>query len=287
MHVTFENELGKIEMGGGNHQKVNIREITGLSLPEKNYNVVTYAGQSGQETISEAAAARTITIGGDIRGRLQKETTRMARILNRPGTLFIHSGNKHRRIPCRCTAFDISERQGRIIQCFAMQFTADDPAFLDQENKQIAVFQRTDQIKGTFTFPLVFTVRKTEADIVNMGDCETEPVFTITSSGATVTGDDYGVEITNETTGSTIFLKYRMSADETVTIDIPNRTITSDQPSDENQNGNLINYISDNTFLSAFQLSLGTNHIKAVDHNQSANFDVVCEYSNKYIEAVV
>ena len=78
-----------------------------------------------------------------------------------------------------------------------------------------------------------------------------------------------------------------MSADETVTIDIPNRTITSDQPSDENQNGNLINYISDDTFLSAFQLSLGTNHIKAVDHNQSANFDVVCEYSNKYIEAVV
>lgn len=287
MHVTFENDLGKIEMGGGSHPKVNLREITGLSLPEKNYNVVTYAGQNGQETISETAAARTITIGGDICGHLQKETTRMARILNRPGTLFIHSVNKHRRIPCRCTAFDINEKQGHIIQCFAMQFTADDPAFLDDQNKTIAVFQRVDQIKGSFIFPFVFTIRNNEADIVNMGDCETEPVFTVTSSGATVSGDDYGFEISNETTGSKIFLKYRLSANETVTIDIPNRTITSDQPSEENQNGNLINFISDDTFLSSFQFVLGTNHIKAVDHNQSVKFDVLCEYTNKYIEAVV
>lgn len=283
IYVSYENEYGKIGMGGGAHPRFNIREITGLGLPEKNYNTVTYAGTDGQETISETVLPRTITIGGDISGNLQHEIANAAKVLNHPGTLYIQSLAKRRRIPCRCIAFDISERrQGKLFQPFVFQFTADSPYFLDMENRTIAVFKRIDQITPSFSFPLVFTRRDNEADIVNAGDSNTEPIFYIynTARAASTYSDEYGIEIVNQTTGASIFLLYHTQDGEVITIDIPRRKISSDV------NGNIINCISDDTFLSDFTLTPGTNHITVTNHNIDENIEVMCEYSSRYVEAV-
>lgn len=283
IHISYENEYGKIDMGGGNHQHINIREITGLALPDKSYNTVTYAGTDGQETISETVMPRIITISGDISGNLQHVIAKTAALLNFPGTLSIQSLAKRRRISCRCTSFDISERrQGNLYQPFVFQFTADDPYFLDFENRTISVFQRVDQITPSFICPLIFTRRDNEADIINMGNCNTEPVLYIYNNAKAVSANtnEYGIEIVNQTTGASINLLYHTEDNEVITIDIPHRKITS------NTKGNIINYISDDTFLSDFTLIPGTNHVKAVNYNTNENIEVICEYSSRYIEAV-
>lgn len=282
MHLIYENDIGKISFSGSGKETWRIKEITGLELPGKNFNVVSYAGQDGQETISEMAAPRVITISGDVcsMDMLQHELSRAVRILNKPGRLKLYLGNRQRKIDCRVNAFELVPRSG-VYQPFVLQLIADKPFFEDFKNLSVGVFSRMDMVGNDNILPMALTGRSSEVNINNLGHVKTEPIFYVYNiSGGTGEASENGFEILNHTTGQHIRLNYSTIDNEIITIDLPGRKITS------NKNGNLIQYISNDTFLSDFWLSVGANTIEAINNNPNEDINVVCEFTNQYIEAV-
>ena len=170
MFLTFENEKGKVNMGGGCHPLWNITSIVGTGLPSKDFNVVKYTNQDGQETLSEVSTERTITIGGDIRnnGQLQHEVRQAIRVFNSPGALKLQLGNVRRKIFCRVNSFEEVERNGATLP-FVLQLVCDKPHFEDFSNTSINVFQTADMVGGDNILPMVLTQRTSEARAINMG----------------------------------------------------------------------------------------------------------------------
>ena len=62
MKLTFENEIGKINLGEDSVFKIT--HINGLYTPQKSYGSINYADYDGSFTYSQNANARIITIGG-------------------------------------------------------------------------------------------------------------------------------------------------------------------------------------------------------------------------------
>lgn len=112
----------------------------------------------------------------------------MTRILYYPGMLKIQSGNKRRRIACRCTSLDDPERIGPFAR-FVIQFTCDDPLFNDFEDTVEPVYERNNHLYGNIANSawdtngkLAFSTRLSGADLLNKGDSPCEPVFTVTNN---------------------------------------------------------------------------------------------------------
>lgn len=282
MMIYFENELGRIEIGGGRHPTWNATAITGLGFPQKEFNVTRYGKSSGQKTQSSAYLARAITIAGDIRRETGAfEVAKAIRVFDLPGTLYIYGKINKKKIACYCSSFETEPQQGSHTT-FTLQLTCDDPLFTDFIQTDVAVFRREDMIKGTFTFPMIFTVRTSEADILINGDCDVVPVFEIynTAKEEASLSDRQGIEILNETTGQKIGIECTTTPGEVITVDIENREITS------NVQGDLIGDITDDTYLDRFWLQKGHNHIKVINYNTGENIDVICRYYNRYLEAL-
>lgn len=280
--ARFENEYGLIRFGGGSGPVFRTKEFAGLGPPKKEFKVAGYAGQPGQELISEKDLARVITLSGDVipRGSMQQELARMIKILYHPGRLTILSGSRKRSIRCRCTDFDDPERRGGKISGTVIQFTCDNPYFTDDKRRRVDLFQRKNLIKTTFTLPCAFSSRVNRLNVINSGDVQTEPVFTVYNSGVSTFAESYGIEIENHTTGQSLLIERHTQSGEAITIDIPARKITSSIA------GDITASISQDTYLSDFWLAEGANDIEAVNYNAGEDISVVMEYDNKYIEAV-
>ena len=269
--LFFENEHGKINLNGPH---IKCIRIEGLNVPQKEFEFVGYFGESGQTTLSEKDMPRTITISADLTGN-KNALAKVNKILYYEGYLILTFDQKVRKIKCRCTSFSDPERHGKDIKNMVLQFICDKPEFTDFENTIIHIFRRKNEITKTFTLPCVFTSRTTEAGVYNSGDLTAEPIFYITAqdSGA-------NLSICNDTTEQHITLNYSISAGETIIIDIDKRSI-------KNTDGqNLINYISDDTFLNEFWLETGQNHLRVHKGEGESDIAVICEFTNKYIEAV-
>lgn len=282
MRLRFENEIGKIEIGGGDHPIWNMTTISGLGKPNKEFNTARYGRMAGQRTLSSSYLARTITAAGDIKRDIGEfEIAKAIRILDLPGTLYVYGRMKKKKIAGYCSAFECGEKEGSHTP-FTMQFVCDDPFFEDIKETTVDVFRREDMIKGTFSFPMVFTNRYTEADIMISGDCESLPIFRIynTPKKAAILPAEQGIEIRNETTGQKIGLDCTTVPGEVITVDVASREITS------SVRGNIIGDMTDDTFLDRFWLQKGENHISAVNYNTSEEINVVCAYSNRYLEAI-
>ena len=275
MQIEFVNETGKISMGSGSD--LRIIEIDGVGLAPKTRNVASYADIVGQNKLSETVNARTITIKGDIKSTApQSILTRMMRILNGTGTLKMRFGSKRRSIKADCTEFDISDRNGAY-QPFIIQFICDYPYFSDINSTQIHVFNVQKRLKTAFSLPCVFSTRTAEKDILNKGDVICEPILDIT---AMTSGEENGsIIIANETTAQTIKLNYKPIKDEVVTVDIEKRKITS------SVNGDIVYSLDDDSYLSDFYLAKGSNRIR-VTNESGGEINVLCRFSNKYVEAV-
>lgn len=281
--ARFENEYGLIRFGGASGPVFRTIEISGLGPPKKEFNVTGYVNQPGQELISEKDTARTITLAGDIisPGTLQQEASRMIKILYHPGRFTILSGNRKRSIGCRCTDFDDLERHGKDIASMVIQFTCDNPYFTDETRQSVELFQRKNLIKTQFTLPCMFSSRTNRLDIINSGDVRAEPVFTIYNSGnVQAFAESYGIELANHTTGQSILIERHTTNGEVITVDIPNRKITS------SIEGDITSSISQDTYLSNFWLEEGANDVEAVNYNAGEDISVVMTYDNQYIEAV-
>ena len=293
IHISFENEAGRLVLSGGREAVFRTLSVAGLGLPTKEFNVTSYAGQRGQETLSEVDRLRVITVSGDASRALQKELSRMTRILYYPGVLKIQSGNKRRRIACRCTSLDDPERIGPFAK-FVIQFTCDDPLFNDFEDTAEPVYERKNHLYGNIANSawgtngkLAFSTRLSGADLLNKGDSPCEPVFTVTNNEPLAWPDGTGLRIKNVTTGQKLELEYPLAKGESVTLDMRERRITS-------SNGdNLINFISKETFLSDFALARGMNRIETENYAYASSTAVSqkkmlveCRFNNNYIEAV-
>ncbi len=280
--ITYKNELGMVTMqGGGDASSFRITAIEGLGLVSREYSTAVYSGYDGQETLSSRAEARTITIGLEV---MDKDVTKAVRsalqVLGREGTLYIKSENTDRRIRCsQVYAPDITRVLRGEIATFALQLVCDSPYFEDGTDTVVPLYQRTKLLETPFTLPAVFGNIVVGATVRILGTISVEPIITLYYPSA-LEGIE-SIVIRNETTGASIQLDYAPQADDTVTIDIKNRRISS------SVSGNLINYLSEDTFLGDFVLVYGVNILSVDLGDVTSGFTIECRYNNLYNEAVI
>lgn len=312
LHITYQNKNGTLNFKGGNGRNSwRILEIEGLGLTSKSFNTAQYPATIGQRTLSESIDARTITIQCDVNSIKSQyggtssnrwEISRALKILNEPGMLLISDGVRTRKINARCVEAVQGERHGGYV-VFAIQFVCDYPYFEDKETTKVPLFQvehllgsttrwylkdgqLTKEIveRGKFILPCMFTRYTSKANILNIGDVDTEPMIKIHLNGGTYNGTigtPGTLVISNESTNQQIELNLQDAGETTVvTVDIPNRKIYSQD------NKNLIHHLAPTSFLSDFWFKKGQNEI-CVDNYISESCVVECEFSNKYIEAVI
>lgn len=280
--LKFYNKLGEINLfGGGSTFPFRLTSIDGLGLPDKNAVVVNYVGYPGQTTTSLNVGSRTITIAGDVPADhdIQRKLSNAMIILNTEGTLLINVGYVSRKIKCRCSAATLGERNGAY-QTYAMQFICDYPYFEDLENTYLAVFDIIPQLSSAFRFPGIFSKRISRGNITVMGSAEVEPIFYIDVDEVGEMTAQNGISITNHTTGQSLQLDYAPYAGERITIQVPDRKIYN------NNGDDLLKYITNGTFLNGMTLVPGDNDIEVLNYSTTTNLTVLCEYSNKYVEAV-
>lgn len=278
MKLIYENDRGKVVMHGGGDGTFNIIEIRGLSLPDSDVNSVYYPNVAGCKVESITPLERSITVSADARDKTGSQISRAINVFSKAGTITIVSGGKIRKISARCVSFEPNKRRGIYVP-FAVQFVADDPYFTDVYETKTAVRKREKVLVSPFVLPCAVSIRKVEADIINHGDSEVEPVFEITSTSGAVC--PYGIVIRNESKNEEIKINTDVSAGEVITVDVKNRKITS------NTRGNLISCLDNETSISRFSFDTGISTTKVIAQDIEGEIYVTCTFNNRYIYAVV
>ena len=276
--IIFQNELGTIEMGGGQNCFANITDIAGLGAPQMERNTVRYAGQPGQILVSTQALPRVITIAGTVRG-FQQELTQVTRILHRPGVLYLTLHNKRRRIHCVCTELpDIERMHQSGLNRFVLQFTCDNPHFTSFAPIVLPIYgrQNTPLVDGKFTLPRVFTVTSTNRVVEVLGDEPAEPILSVRAAVSGIAD----LHFENLTTGSFLKLVTPVAVGDVIVADISSRKII------KNGTVDITNDISDDTFLYRFTLPPGENEIAVTVNTSMRDSDVSLQYAPIYWEAV-
>lgn len=284
MRIRIENKYGSFSLGGLGKDMFGIKAIEGLGLPDVTLNTVQYAGQAGRETLSVSREYRTITISGDIKGKDKDRAIRKAiKILSAPVDVLIYVGNRKRRLLCRCTSF-IPPYGNRFFKEFVLQIECDSPYFSDTNETKEAVYR--EEKKLPFDYASYFgssekaiSILTNKAVIINGGDVRAEPVIIIQNTGGTAALSG-GIIIQNETTGQKITLNYATKQEETVTINIPERKIYSDDGT------NLINKLSNDSYLSDFWLEEGANKISVTANSTAETIVAYCSFYNQYLEVM-
>ena len=289
MRIVIKNEYGSLEIGGGNHPSARLLDAAGLGLPNKEIEVIAFAGQAGQTINSIKDSTRTITISFDFYGG-QSQIEKIYKLLYKEVGIYITVGDKKRKITGICV--NPEEVQKIIYGAWyklVLQFVCAEPYFSDFYNTKISLSQRTDLFPNVcengewfIELPAVATERISKAHIYNRGDVKLYPKIIINNNSLSdIESETYGVLIQNETTGAKIILNYDSQPNEIVTIDLPHRKIIS------NINGNITNMISDDTVLADFYLIEGGNILSTINLNSYEDISVLIEYNNNYAMAVI
>ena len=283
IHLTIENEHGSIVMGGHARDTWRIRAIDGLGPVETEAKTVQYVGIPGQTTLEVLPRARTITITADLNTRdadqRQWRLSQAMRILNTTGrvTLRVNFSGKMREITCRPLPSTLSHFNAAA-QEVTISLLADNPYFRDTATNIVPLRSRAGNLYDGMTFPRIFTYRYPEGTAVNMGDADVEPVIVITAGTLSEKKDIVLLE--NKTTGAAIRFNYTLQSNETITVDIANRTVQS------NISGNILRYKDRSTVLGSFVLRPGKNVIRFGEEGDTQPITAQLSYSNLYAEAV-
>ena len=287
--IKLTNNKQSFEIGGGSHPVARLESISGLGLLQKEVKSINFVNQSGRIQTSIRDTERTITMAFNFYGS-EQEAERLYKLLYSEVDIYITTGTKRRKITGQClNSSDIESLIYHKWQKIALQFTCNDPYFHDFDMITVPIAKRTDKFPniqnddGTWSIqlPAVATERIATTDIKNRGDVVIYPVITLYNQSGISPTTDPSVLIENNTTGASITLEYTMTADETVTIDLPHRRITS------SVNGDITKYISDDTVLSAFFLAVGTNNITALNNGSGTAMTMTMQYSNSYGAVVI
>ncbi len=281
MKILYKNCVGTVEFSGKGKSDFSILAVDGLQPVIKEYQTATYTGYDGQETLSARALPRTITLSAEYNGNYADTSVKKAlRILEKCGELTIENGEICRSIICNQVL--ISEvnpvAKGQIVGIIA-QFVCDSPYFTDGSDTVVPLYARSKLLKSPFSLPTAFGRVIIGGDIEITGDYAVEPTLSMYYPSALETKEN--VIITNETNGKSIKLNYAPSEEEMITIDVKNRRING------TVGGNLIGYLSDDTFLGDFVLEKGRNVISVSLGDIVLDFNIECKYRNLYYEAVI
>lgn len=276
MKLIYKSEGGYAKMGAG--EKARIIKAEGFSIPQKDFETVSYASEDGFFTVAEWDMPRTITLSGDIFGG-EREIADFSKPFYYPGELFVESGELRRKISCLCISFeDIKRRKGSKINSFALQLRCDSPYFTDQNETEAAVASYENLVTKDFTLPCVFTKMIGRGKIFNGGEKKTYPKVEITGFSD---GKEEGIFALNETTGAMIEICRSLSAGEKITIDTENRKITS------SLFGDITSHLSAVSSLEDFYLTTGENviSVKTLDTTQQISGKVI--FRRLYLSAVI
>lgn len=281
LRVRYENALGVVEMTGGGESELRITKMDGFGLVGREYNTVVYSGYDGQETVSSRALPRAITMAVEFCcNNIAEKLKKALLVLNQKGSLLVETDGFSRRIFCNQVTVTDSERilKNRI-SAMVIQFVCDSPYFEDAEDTVVALYRRVKLLETPFSLPTMFGDIVIGANIYVSGAFSVEPVLTLYYPEELEKAES--IVITNETNGAVIRLEYTPSKNDVVTVDIKNRKISS------SLNGNLIQNLSDDTFLGDFVLEKGINIINLFVGDVSSGFIAECKYNNLYSEAVI
>lgn len=279
--IKYKNSRGELVLSGGGSEVFRVTAVEGLGVAEKECETVSYAGMDGVETVSESYPVRHITVSGDVMSEnVAEKIRRGAEILCAAGYLYISDGDIRRRIFCNRTIFPDAGRiiRGRLAS-FAVQFVCDNPLFEDESDTVAAVYGRTRNISEIFTLPRVFGETITGAKVFVNSRCGAEPILRLYC--AKTLGEAQNLTIANETAGCSLSFTHTPTAGETVTIDIRNRSAESSKA------GNIIDSLTDDSFLSEFRLDYGYNLITANIGGVSLGLTVECVFNNVHEEAMI
>ena len=279
----YKNALGTIVMTDGEGtSNCKLKGVSGLGFVPKEYTINRFVGVAGQTATDGFEGARTVTISAEIVKCDSSTAARYSLILSEPGELYVHIGAKQRKIRCRCNDLSGFEERRKVFQQITVQFICDYPFFEDVSPVSRCLFARKNKIENSFTLPCVFTERIQRVKLINNGHKKTQ-LKVILYCEASATG---AVKLINYTTNESFSLNYPMRTGEKVIIDFVERTISSNISEEENNYGNLLTYMASDSFLSSFNLAIGENDIECINTDSESVIIAVCEYSNKYIEAV-
>lgn len=277
MRLKFENELGAFEMSGGGNDSVRITGIKGLGVPA--YERRTYASYDfdGAVESMRKLPVRVITVGGDISGGMS-EAVRITKILSKPCKMTVICDEFERVINVTACDSQLDKKNKKYVK-FALSLTCDDPYFYDSIPNEVGLYIRKKLISSDTTLPAMFSERTTSASIKIHSDRVVEPVITIL--GRKNPDETEGkIVIENKVTGAVFTLLYVPENEEIITIDVEKRTITSDV------NGNLISYISDDSFLSDLVIDDRGAEFVTTGYGATGHISAYILYRNKFIEAI-
>ncbi len=278
MKLIYENDIGRVVLRGGSDSVFNITDISGLSIPDVDAACVRYPGVAGQTVTQVTYLPRTITVAGDICDQRGTHTAQAAKVFSEAGTVYITNRRDTRKICCRTVRFEPEKSRGMYVP-FTLQLIADCPYFEDLTESVRAVKTREKKLKSPFLLPMVFSVRKEQAAVINHGNVPLEPVIEIFAPNDAPCIK--GILIENRTTGEKLVLNTKVLAGERLIIDVENRSVTG------TMQGNLMHALSKQTPLSKFLLAKGRNELFVFAEDEEQPLTVSCRYRCKYIEAIL
>lgn len=277
MQLTFTNELGSVTMSGGGGEQIGITSISGLCAPAAERQLISSYDFDGAVACASHLPSRIIGIKGDIRGAA-KTRAHISRVLSEPCRLDIRGADFERMINVAAAELSFSERLGDYT-AFSLALTCDDPYFYDAKENETWLFERKKLITRETVLPAVFSTRLMRAAIDVSGDRPSEPIIKI--YGGAPSGDGDGkIIIENLTSGRSFTLLYTPSEGEEITVDVEKRTIMS------SEKGNILKYISDDSFLADLVLEKGENILRTTADGATGYMYACVNFRNKYVEAI-
>ena len=290
MRIALRNEFGSFEMGGGSHPSARLIEITGLGVPGKENTTIVFEGQPGQTLTESRDMERTITMSFDFYGD-ERTVQKLYRIIYRPVTIYFYLNNGERRkIVGHCTqSTDITKIIYHKWQSVVLQFICYDPYFHNVTNTVLKIAKPVNKLpnvneNGEWYVQLPAVATEIDKTVIanNTGQTILYPIIKIYSNKSEDDNPEaYGIVISNKTTGGVITIEYNLSVNEALRVDIPQRKIIS------NINGDITNYMSDDTVLSSFFLDIGENIITVDNPNPNDKMYAEIEFTNNYMAVVI
>ena len=277
MRLIFENELGSFEMTGGGDAEIRVTKINGIGVQPYERQLLTSYDFDGAAESARRFPARSITVAGDIMNG-SRRVAELMRILSEPCRMVLSGSGIERAIQVSAAEAEFGSRNGPYMS-FALSLACDDPYFYDTEETVCGLFVRNKLINAQTVLPAVFSTRVNEADVEVNGDRAVEPVIEIL--GGEAKEGDGSIAVENLTDAKVFTIDYVPKKDECITIDIANRTITSDIE------GNIIKYISDDSFMSDLVIENNKTRLRAIGYGATGTMSAYIRYKNKYIEAFI
>ncbi len=280
MELKFSNEIGTVKLSGGSGSVFNICSIEGLEPPQKARSLQSYVDEDGCFENSSQYNQRIITVSGDAlckNGDMQS-LKQAARIFSHKGILYVESNLVQRKITVNEATLTLGKRYGSYCT-FVMQFTCDYPHFSDVKETQTAIFKKINCLTSKTQLPAIFTKRISTGNVENFGDIKIYPVITIEKMSEAA--GENTITVKNLTTGKSLLFNKTLTKGEIITINVKNRTVTS------NYAGDVLGTLDRYYTLSDMWCERGINEISVtVDGISQEGIEVSATYENEYTEAI-